>query len=253
MKGVILAGGKGTRMLPATKVINKALLPVYTDQGAVPMIFFPINTLVSAGIDDILVVSSREQCGQIIGNLGDGTEFNCNFTYKIQDVNYVEMGVASALKLAKGFTKDEDFLVILGDNFFEDNLKAAAGPRHSKPGRFKAGIYTREVPDPERFGVVSRAGDRWKIVEKPKKPETNMAVVGLYHYTSDVYNVAEQLQLSERGELEITDISSYYAKRDELAVSPILGYWSDMGTPESLIRTQEHILKSGFRITAFHP
>lgn len=242
MKGVILAGGTGTRMKPATLVTNKHLLPIYTDQGAMPMIFYPINTLVRSGVSDILIISSKEHSGQIIQNLGDGFSFGANFTYKIQDINRVELGIASALKLARDFTKDETFAVILGDNFYEDSFHDEFVSFSSSS--MNAKVFLKEVPDPERFGVYYEG----QIEEKPISPKSNQAVTGLYLYNSGVYEVAESLVLSKRGELEITDVNQYYCEKSLIEVAKIQGFWSDMGTSQSMQRTQDFIRESQYLI-----
>ena len=255
MKGVILCGGKGTRMLPCTKVTNKQLLPLYDEQGAVPMIYYPINTLVSGGIEDILIISSREHCGSIIETLGDGTEFGADFTYKIQDINNVQLGIASALKLAEGFTGRDNFAVILGDNFFEDDFKTQFMAFNKKKAEKEkdAAIFVKPVDDPHRFGVLDTVGNRMKIIEKPSSPPSPLAVTGLYLYTDIVYDVARTLIPSKRGELEITDVNNWFAEDDTLTANTVKGYWSDMGVPESLARTQEFVRRSGFKITKFQP
>jgi len=243
MKGVILAGGTGSRMRPATAVTNKHLLPVYGPQGAVPMIFYPINTLVLGGVDDILIISSREHSGSIIQNLGDGFKFGAKFSYKIQDVARVEMGIASALKLARDFTKDDPFAVILGDNFFEDSFRddfLDFSESHSK-----ARIFIKNVPDPERFGVYHEGS----IEEKPEHPKSNMAVTGLYLYGPEVYNLADTLLPSRRGELEVTDINHHYCSSGDMSVTEIGGFWSDMGTPGSIVRAQEFLGLTDFRLS----
>ena len=243
MKGVILAGGAGTRMRPATSVTNKHLLPVYGPQGAIPMIFYPISTLVRSGAKDILIISSREHSGSIIQNLGDGFDFGASFSYMIQDVNRVEMGIASALKLARDFTGRDPFAVILGDNFFEDEfsedfaLFASAGSREAK-------IFLKPVEDPERFGVYHEG----TIEEKPKNPKSNMAVTGLYLYHEGVYDIAETLVPSGRGELEITDINQEYCDRRAMMASQVDGFWSDMGTPYSMARTQEFVESTNYNV-----
>lgn len=243
MRGIILAGGNGTRMKPATKITNKHLLPVYSDQGAVPMLFYPINTLVNSGIEDILIVSSKEHAGHIIQNLSDGHYFKANFTYKIQDVSRVNLGIASALKLAKNFTKDEPFAVILGDNFYEDNfIDEFTFFPESCP--LSARIFIKEVEDPERFGVYFDG----TIEEKPENPKSNMAVTGLYLYHSSVYEIAEKLKPSDRGELEISDVNQFYCSQNSIDVTKIKGFWSDMGTPQSIKRTQEFIEKNDYKI-----
>lgn len=243
MKGVILAGGTGSRMKPATFVTNKHLLPIYTEQGAVPMIFYPINTLVSSGIEEILIISSRDHSGPIIHNLGDGYAFGARFTYKIQDVTRVELGIASALKLAHGFTGDEPFAVILGDNFYEDSFsEEMTFFKNSCPNEAK--IFLKEVDDPERFGVYHEG----EIEEKPKQPKSNMAVTGLYLYHPKVYEIAESLIPSKRGELEITDVNQHYCASKSMDVSFVKGFWSDMGTPQSIQRTQDFVMDKGYVI-----
>lgn len=239
MRGVILAGGYGTRMLPGTKVSNKHLLPVYSNEGAVPMIFYPIRTLVQSKIHDILIISSREHCGHIIENLSDGSCFEADFTYKIQDLKHVKLGIASALRLARNFTNDEDFAVILGDNFYEESFEKQF-QQFSEQSQ-KAAIFLQEVADPHRFGVAVRQDGKLSIEEKPCDPKSNLAVTGLYLYTKEVYQVADTLVPSKRGELEITDINNYYCERGMMTVHNLNGFWSDMGTPASMLRTQEFL------------
>lgn len=230
-------------MKPATSVTNKHLLPIYSDQGALPMIFYPINTLVNSGVTDILIISSKDHSGPIIQNLTDGYSFGANFTYKIQDVSRVTMGIASALKLARDFTKNEPFAVILGDNFYEDSFKNEfIGFENSCQS--SARIFLKEVPDPERFGVYSDG----EIVEKPSNPKSNMAVTGLYLFHPNVYEVTETLKPSDRNELEITDVNQFYCKKNSMDINNIKGFWSDMGTPQSIQRTQEFINNTGFRV-----
>lgn len=243
MKGVILAGGTGTRMKPATSVTNKHLLPIYSDQGAIPMIFYPINTLIGSGVIDILIISSREHSGPIIHNLSDGYSFGADFAYKIQDTARVEMGIASALKLARSFTGDEPFAVILGDNFFENTFRADFEVFVADQD-MDAKIFTKRVPDPERFGVYHEGF----IEEKPANPKSDMAVTGLYLYRSGVYELANLLKPSKRGELEITDINQHYCSRGSMSVAEATGFWSDMGTPQSMARTQEFVCQAGFRL-----
>jgi glucose-1-phosphate thymidylyltransferase len=233
-------------MLPGTKVSNKHLLPVYSDEGAVPMIFYPIRTLVKSNIHDILIISSREHCGHIIENLSDGSCFEADFTYKIQDLKNVKLGIASALKLARNFTNDEDFAVILGDNFFEDTFVDEF--RQFSEKSQEAAIFLHEVNDPHRFGVAVQEGNRLTIEEKPCEPKSNLAVTGLYLYTKEVYQIADTLLPSKRGELEITDINNYYCDRGVMTVHTLHGFWSDMGTPTSMLRTQEFISNAQDRI-----
>lgn len=230
-------------MRPATAVVNKHLLPVYSSQGAIPMIFYPISTLVRSGARDILIISSRDHSGSIIQNLGDGFDFGARFSYKIQDVKRVEMGIASALKLARDFTDDEPFAVILGDNFFEDEFKDqfdAFSASKSEGAR----IFLKPVDDPERFGVYHDG----TIEEKPKFPKSNLAVTGLYLYGPSVFDMAEKLVPSKRGELEITDINQEYCDRGLMGVVNVNGFWSDMGTPSSIARTQDFINSTGHSV-----
>lgn len=245
MKGVILAGGCGTRMRPATAVTNKHLLPVYGHQGAIPMIFYPISTLVRSGARDILIISSREHSGAIIQNLGDGFDFGAKFSYKIQDVKRVEMGIASALKLAREYAENEPFAVILGDNFYEDEFKSDFEDFWANPNK-GARIFLKAVSDPERFGVYHEGS----IEEKPRSPKSNMAVTGLYLYGPSVFDMAEELIPSKRGELEITDINQRYCDMGLMRISHVNGFWSDMGTPGSIIRTQEFVNSSGHSVCA---
>lgn len=258
MRGVILAGGFGTRMAPSTRVTNKHLLPVYSPAGAVPMLFYPIQTLVKSGIQEILIISSREHCGHIIENLSDGYDFKADFTYKIQDTAHVELGIASALHLAKSFVYDETFAVILGDNYFEETFTeafqdfATLDPECARNYGFgtepfgwglceSAAIFVKEVDDPRRFGVLSTANGKTEIEEKPANPQSNLAVTGLYLYTPHVYEIIKTLKPSGRGELEITDINNFYLQRDKMEVHPLNGYWSDMGTPPSIRRVEEFL------------
>jgi glucose-1-phosphate thymidylyltransferase len=237
-------------MLPATKTINKALLPVYSSEGAVPMVCYPIYTLITGGIKKILIISSQEHCGRIIEFFGDGDKWGVDFTYKIQDMNnpHKPPGIASALKLAKDFTKDNKFAVILGDNFFEDTIdtqvKACA-----RTDQFDFYGFLKKVPDPERFGCAYiENGFVVKIVEKPRNPTTDLAVTGLYFYTPDVYDIAEHLHVSKRGELEVTDINQHYVSEKRAGWSTLTGYWSDMGTPTSMVRTQDFIECNNYKI-----
>lgn len=242
-KAIVLAGGLGTRMHPATFNINKHLLPVYSSQGAVPMIYYPIKTLIKSGIKEILIISSREHCGKIIENLGDGYELGADFTYKIQDTKNVPMGIASALQLAEGFTGRDSFAVILGDNFFEEDFSDEFNS-FDKSGR-DASIFLKEVEDPERFGVFYEG----IIEEKPKIPKSKFVVSGLYLYTNRVYQVAKNLNFSDRNEMEITDVNNYFCRNKSIKISYLKGFWSDMGTPNSLIKTQNFInsnLKNNF-------
>lgn len=238
MKGIILAGGLGTRLYPLTKVINKHLLPVYDK----PMIYYPIETLITAGIRDILIVTGGNHAGEFLRLIGNGKEFG------LQHVNYTyqegEGGIAEALGLARHFCEDEKMVVILGDNIIEKNIIRAVEEFEQQPRG--ARILLKEVPDPERFGVAELEGDRVKrIVEKPRKPKSNLAVVGIYFYDSQVFDFIDQLEPSGRGELEITDVNNMYMKRGELRYGILDGWWTDAGTFESLLKASNLVAKTG--------
>lgn len=238
MKGIILAGGLGTRLYPLTKVINKHLLPVYDK----PMIYYPVETLITAGIRDILIVTGGNHAGEFLRLIGNGKEFG------LQHVNYTyqegEGGIAEALGLARHFCEDEKMVVILGDNIIEKNIIRAVEQFEQQPRG--ARILLKEVPDPERFGVAELEGDRVKrIVEKPGKPKSNLAVVGIYFYDSQVFSFIDQLEPSGRGELEVTDLNNMYMKRGELRYGILDGWWTDAGTFESLLKASNLVAKTG--------
>ena len=238
MKGIILAGGLGTRLYPLTKVINKHLLPVYDK----PMIYYPVETLITAGIRDILIVTGGNHAGEFLRLIGNGKEFG------LQHVNYTyqegEGGIAEALGLARHFCEDEKMVVILGDNIIEKNIIRAVEEFEQQPRG--ARILLKEVPDPERFGVAELDGDRVKrIVEKPRKPKSNLAVVGIYFYDSQVFSFIDQLEPSGRGELEVTDVNNMYMKRGELRYGMLDGWWTDAGTFESLLKASNLVAKTG--------
>jgi glucose-1-phosphate thymidylyltransferase len=225
MKGVILAGGTGSRMYPLTKVTNKHLLPVYDK----PMIYYPLQTLVNAGIKEIMIVSGRGHAGHFLELLGSGMEFGVQLTYEIQEK---AGGIAEALGLAESWVDDDPVAVILGDNIFEDSIS-------SDVTSFRKGakIFLKEVPDAHRFGVAEINGDHVvSIEEKPEKPKSRYAVTGLYLYDPDVFSVIRTLKPSGRGELEITDVNNAYIKRGEMQFSLLKGFWSDAGTFDSLLR-----------------
>ncbi len=229
MKGVILAGGKGTRLYPLTKITNKHLLPVY-DQ---PMIYYPIQTLVDAGIRDILIVTGGNYAGDFLQLLGNGKQFgltSLNYTYQEG-----EGGIADALSLAEHFADNGKLCVILGDNIIEKNIREAVEEfRRQEKG---AKILLKEVPDPERFGVAEvRKGHVINIEEKPKKPKTNYAVTGIYMYDSTVFDKIRTLEPSARGELEITDVNNAYIREASLSFAFLDGWWTDAGTFDSLLR-----------------
>lgn len=228
MKGIILAGGSGSRLEPMTKVTNKHLLPVYDK----PMIYYPIETFTKANIKDILIVTGAESAGDFINLLGDGSEFGVNFTYRLQKGSG---GIAEALRLGRNFMNSprDALAVILGDNIFEDDFSKEI--REYDKEHYMAKVFLKEVKDPERFGVASIKDDRiTKIVEKPKKPETNLAVTGLYLYNGAIWHVIDNLKPSHRNELEITDVNNWYVDKGLMTYEYVKGFWSDAGTPESL-------------------
>ena len=238
MKGVILAGGLGTRLLPLTRVTNKHLLPVYDK----PMIFYPIQTLVNAGITDILLVTGGGNSGDFLRLLGNGRDFglkHINYTYQEG-----EGGIADALRLAEHFADQQPICVVLGDNIIETNIVAAC-ERFKKQG--KGGhIILKEVPDPERFGVPVFNGDRIvAIEEKPKQPKSPLAVIGIYMYDATVFERIKTLKPSVRGEFEITDVNNLYLADGTLTYSKLNGWWTDAGTFESLQRAATLVAMGG--------
>lgn len=238
MKGVVLAGGLGTRMYPLTKVTNKHLLPVYKE----PMIYYPIRTLVNAGIDEILIVTGGNNAGDFLRLLGNGKEFglkHLNYTYQEG-----EGGIAAALSLAEHFADQDKIVVILGDNIIEQNIRRAVESyREQEEG---ARIMLKEVPDPQRFGVPAFDGNRIiRIDEKPAKPASSFAVIGIYMYDRKVFDFIKTLKPSERGELEITDVNNFYLREGKLAWDVLDGWWSDAGTFESLQYAGNMVAKTG--------
>ncbi len=229
LRGVVLAGGLGARMAPVTSVTNKHLLPVY----AKPMIFYPIETLVSAGITEILIVTGGDYAGDFLKVLGTGQELGIDrlhYTYQKG-----EGGIADALRLAEQFAEGGDICVILGDNILENNIRPAAEAFRAQSSG--ARIMLKEVEDAERFGVVEMDGDRiTRIIEKPADPPTNLAVIGVYFYDAEVFKIIQTLKPSGRGELEITDVNNAYLKQGGLEYDVLDGWWTDAGTFESLYR-----------------
>ena len=227
VKGIVLAGGTGSRLFPLTRVTNKHLLPV----GRKPMIFHPIEKMTQAGIEDILIVTGTEHMGAVVGLLGSGKDYGCRFTYKVQDE---AGGIAQALGLARNFVGNDRMCVILGDNIFEDSIADAVsafadGPPHS------ARLMLKPVEDPQRFGVATIQGENLtKIVEKPAEPESNLAVIGVYMYDNSVFDVISTLRPSGRGELEISDVNQHYVEQSRVSYSVLGGWWTDAGTFESL-------------------
>lgn len=226
MRGVVLAGGTGSRLFPLTKVTNKHLLPV----GRKPMILHPIEKLTSAGITEIMIVTGVEHMGDVVTLLGSGKDFGCRFTYKVQDE---AGGIAQALGLCEQFGKDSKIAVILGDNIFTDDLGHSV--RAFDEQKSGAMILLKKVSDPHRFGVPELSGDRIvRIEEKPKQPKSELAVTGIYFYDPDVYSIIRTLKPSGRGELEITDVNNAYIARGTLTYRVLEGDWTDAGTFESL-------------------
>lgn len=229
MKGIILAGGSGTRLNPLTRVTSKQLLPIYNK----PMIYFPLQTLLQAGIEDILIIVAPDHAGDFLKLLGSGKEFDCDFTYEIQDK---PDGLAQAFVIGDDFIGDDDVTLILGDNVFEDDFSEAI-QGFQKGGR----IFAKKVDDPERFGVVEFDDNKVaiSIEEKPKQPKSEFAVTGLYIYDNTVVEKAKSLQPSDRGEYEITDLNNVYLKEGTLDVALVDGEWLDTGTFESLHKAIE--------------
>ncbi len=238
MKGVILAGGLGTRLYPLTMITNKHLLPIYNK----PMIFYPIQTLVNAGIEDILIVTGGNSAGDFLKLLKNGADFG------LKRLNYAyqegEGGIADALSLAGHFAEGENICVVLGDNIIERNINdSVVDFLKQKDG---AKILLKEVSDPQRFGVPEINGDRIvKIEEKPKEPKSNYAVIGIYMYDNSVFDIINGLEPSQRGELEITDVNNEYIKRGNLTWGEIEGWWTDAGTFDSLLSASRLVAETG--------
>lgn len=230
MRGIILAGGHGTRLRPATYVINKHLIPILNK----PMILYPLDTLKKLGITEVLIVTGGNHLGMFAEFLGDGSEYGVSLTYRIQES---AGGIAQALGLAENFAQGGKVAVILGDNIFDDQVVEEI--EISKDNI--AQIFTKNMPDPSRFGVVrlKKDGERLtniveEIIEKPKEFVSYMAVTGLYIYPGDVFDVVKDLKPSARGELEITDVNNFYVRDGRIECGLVNGFWSDAGTPESL-------------------
>jgi glucose-1-phosphate thymidylyltransferase len=228
MKGIVLAGGNGTRLLPLTKVTNKHLLPV----GKYPMIYYPLNTLLGCGIKDIMIVSGSGHAGHFLELLGSGRGFGARFSYAVQEK---AGGIAEALRLCEDFAGDDKIAVILGDNIFEDDFFAAVNNfAQSENG---AKIFLKKVSDPRRFGVPVIVNDKIvRIEEKPQTPQSPYAVTGFYLYDEQVWTALKNLKPSERGELEITDVNNFYIKDGAMRFDLVNGLWTDAGTHESLAR-----------------
>jgi len=240
LRGIILAGGLGKRMDPLTRITNKHLLPVYCK----PMIYYPIQTLVEAGIRDILIVTGGNNAGDFLRLLGNGAEFglkHINYTYQRG-----EGGIAEALNLAEHFAQGEKTIVILGDNLIEKSIKRYVED-FVKQGE-GAKILLKKVPDPERFGVAEIKGNKIvKIEEKPKKPKSDLAVTGIYMYDPKVFDIIKTLKPSRRGELEITDVNNKYIEWGEMTFDVLSGWWTDCGTFDSLLRANKLVAQKALR------
>jgi glucose-1-phosphate thymidylyltransferase len=235
IKGVVLAGGTGSRLMPLTKVTNKHLLAV----GQKPMIYYPVEKLISAGIEEILIVTGVDHMGDVVNLLGSGRNFSCRFTYKVQDA---AGGIAHALALAEGFAANNNIVTILGDNIFQASLK----PYLQKFIAQKKGsrVLLKQVENPQRFGVAEISNNKvTKIIEKPKQPKTDYAVTGIYFYDNAVFEIIKTLKPSGRGELEITDVNNAYISRKQLEYDILAGWWTDAGTFESLNTANELVIK----------
>jgi glucose-1-phosphate thymidylyltransferase len=238
MKGVVLAGGIGSRLNPLTRVTNKHLLPIYDK----PMVYYPIQTLVNAGIREILLVTGGRNAGEFLRLLGNGREFgleHINYTYQEG-----EGGIAEALGLAEYFAGDESICVILGDNIIENNICLAV--KNFEKQRQGAKILLKEVSDAQRFGVAEiRGGQVVGIEEKPKRPKSNYAVIGIYLYDKSVFQKIRRLKPSGRGELEITDVNNFYVEEKGLSYEILDGWWTDAGTFESLLHANKLVAETG--------
>ena len=241
MKGVVLAGGSGSRLRPLTAVTNKHLLPVFNQ----PMIYYPIQTLVNAGITDIMIVTGGNSAGDFLKLLGNGKAFglkHLNYTYQEG-----EGGIAAALSLVEHFAGDDAICVVLGDNIIEGNIRIAADSYREQ--RSGAKILLKRVPDPQRFGVPELNGKHvLRIEEKPAQPKSDYAVIGIYMYDARVFEIIRALKPSGRGELEITDVNNAYIERGEMTWDELAGWWSDAGTFESLLYASNLVAETGANI-----
>ncbi|HIG87351.1 MAG TPA: spore coat protein [Planctomycetes bacterium] len=238
MKGVILAGGLGTRLFPLTKITNKHLLPVFDR----PMIYYPIQTLVNAGITDIMIVTGGRKSGDFLSLLGNGKEFglkHLNYTYQEG-----EGGIAEALGLCEHWAAGAPLTVVLGDNLIEGNIKAAVEAFEAQGSGGK--VLLKEVHDPERFGVATMKDGRVvEIIEKPSDPISNLAVIGIYMYDARVFDIINSLEPSARGEFEITDVNNWYIKDGSLTADILEGWWTDAGTFQSLHQASNMVAETG--------
>ena len=234
LKGVVLAGGTGSRLMPLTKVTNKHLLGV----GTKPMIYYPIEKLTAAGIEQILIVTGVEYMGDVVSLLGSGKDFGCRFTYKVQDE---AGGIAQALGLAEDFSHAQSLIVVLGDNIFQSSLKDYIDNFIAQ--KVGARVLLKQVAKPERFGVAQVTDDKvTRIDEKPKQPKSDYIVTGIYFYDVSVFDIIRALKPSGRGELEISDVNNTYIARGQLEYDILQGWWTDAGTFESLNKANELVI-----------
>jgi glucose-1-phosphate thymidylyltransferase len=230
MKGIIIAGGNGTRLRPLTMVTNKHLLPIYNK----PMVFYPLETLIGAGITEILIVSGVEHAGHFLNLLGSGKEFGVRLSYEVQEE---AGGIAQALGLGEDFAGGENITAILGDNIYEDRTLIAEAVKDFSKQEKGGKIFLKEVDDAARFGVAEISGNHIVgIEEKPARPKSNMAVTGLYMYDGDVFSTIKGLKPSARGELEITDVNNFYIQNGTMSYQVLDGEWTDAGTFDSLLK-----------------
>ncbi|MFA7685644.1 MAG: sugar phosphate nucleotidyltransferase [Candidatus Gracilibacteria bacterium] len=235
MKGVILAGGSGSRLYPLTKITNKHLLPVYDK----PMIYYPLFTLKEAGIDNVLIISGRGHCGSFLELLGSGGKLGMHLSYEVQEE---AGGIAQALGLAEDFIDNQKVVVILGDNILEDNISEAVDKFSKQPNGAK--IFLKSVNNPESYGIADMVdGKITQIVEKPKNPSSNLAVIGCYMYDSYVFEIIKKLSPSQRNELEITDVNNAYLKEGNLTHSLLQGFWGDCGESFDGLLEAAHLVK----------
>jgi glucose-1-phosphate thymidylyltransferase len=236
IRGIVLAGGRGTRLGELTKVTNKHLLPV----GPIPMVYHPLKKIVGAGIKDVLLVSGTEHMGDFVELLGSGKDHNCALTYRVQDE---AGGIAQALGLAETYCAGNRCLVILGDNIFHAPVTTLSREADKHPDWAWVGL--KQVPDPGRYGVAELKGNRViGIEEKPKRPKSDYAVIGIYIYPPDVFDVIKTLKPSGRGELEITDVNTHYLSKGRLGYTILDGYWTDAGTLDSLAFANQLVRES---------
>ena len=230
MKGIILAGGTGTRLSPLTQVTNKHLLPVYKK----PMIYWPLETLIQCGIKNVLIISGRGHAGHFLDLLGSGRKFGIDLSYDIQEE---AGGIAHALSIAEDFADNGKVAVILGDNIFMNAKEIKNGVRDFQKQRRGAKIFLKSVSDASRFGVADiRRGRVIGIEEKPERPKSNLAVTGMYLYDNQVFQVIKVLKPSKRGELEITDVNNHYVKKNQMSYHILKSEWTDAGTFDSLLK-----------------